>query len=87
MNDKFKNIFGNYTDKQKSEFKKEHEERLKRQRKSLLHCKIPDWTEQGGMVEFWINKDNTFESMDSRFDNERIKQGIEIFYKNWVLNK
>jgi hypothetical protein len=87
MNDKFKNIFGNYTDKQKSEFKKEHEEKLKRKEKSLLHCKIPDWTDQGGIVEFWINKDNTFESMNSRFDNERIKKGIEMFYKNWVLNK
>ncbi len=50
-----------------------------RRAKSNWHCSIPDWTGSGGMVDFWINDDGTYECMDSRIDDQKIREGIRRF--------
>ena len=74
-------MFGNLTDEEYAEMTKEgqqkRKEMLERKEKSFYHCRIPDWTGQGGMVEFWINEDNSFESEDSRIQDKEIREGIE----------
>lgn len=50
-----------------------------RRQKSFYHCTIPDWTGSGGMVDFWINDDGTYECMDSRIGDAEIRQGIAAF--------
>ncbi len=31
--------------------------KAQRKAQSFQHCRIPDWTGSGGMVDFWINQD------------------------------
>jgi hypothetical protein len=67
------------------ESKQKHEEMLNRKNNSNFICRIPDWTGQGGMVEFWINSDNTFESEDVfGFESlESAKQSALEYFKNY----
>lgn len=51
--------------------------RAKRKAESYEHCRIPDWTGTGGMVQFWVNDDGTFEVEDGRFSDKDIREGIE----------
>ena len=74
---KFDSLFGHITEEQKAEAKKEYEAKQERKQKSFYHCSIPDWNGQGGMIEFWINEDNSFESEDSRIQDKEIREGIE----------
>lgn len=59
-----------------AEARQAREERMKRKAASFWHCRIPDWTGQGGMVEFWINEDGTFETDDGHIDDRMIREGI-----------
>jgi len=74
---KFDSLFGHFTKEQKAEAEKEYDAKQERKEKSFFHCRIPDWTGQGGMVEFWINDDNSFESDDSRIQDKEIREGIK----------
>jgi hypothetical protein len=89
MEDMFrKTIFGNLTDEEYEQMKVQAQEKkekmLKRKEKSFYHCRIPDWTGQGGMVDFWINEDGTFESEDSRIQDKEIRNGVKKFANDWV---
>lgn len=80
--DEFRKMFGNLTDEEyermRKKSQKEYTEKQARKVNSPFHCRIPDWTEQGGMVEFWINEDNSFECEDSRISDSNIRDGLLI---------
>ena len=79
MDNKFKSVFGEMTEAKKQvieEARQERGEKLIRKESSLTLCKIPDYR-QGGMIEFWINKDGSFETEDSRMDDRCIREQIE----------
>ena len=87
MSNKFESVFGKTSSlhqQAQDEKKKEREEMLKRKSESSFLCQIPDWTGQGGVLEFWINKDGTFESEDTRLSSEDIKDGIRKFANDWT---
>ena len=71
-NKKLNTLFGHISDEAMETGKIEMNERSKRKSDSLFDCRIPDWTGNGGMVDFWINDDGTFESEDSRIDDDKI---------------
>lgn len=84
----FRGMFKNLSDEEyKKIIEKAQENRkemLERKKKSLYHCRIPDWTGQGGMVNFWINDDGSFESEDSRIQDKEIRMGIKKFANDWA---
>jgi len=49
---------------------------LIRKESSLTLCKVPDYR-QGGMIEFWINEDGSFETEDSRMNDGYIREQLE----------
>jgi len=81
-------MFGNLTDEEYAEMTKEgqqkRKEMLERKEKSPWHFRIPDWTGQGGTIEFWVNDDGSFESEDSRIQDREIRKGIKIFANDWA---
>lgn len=84
---KFKSVFGELTEDRKEAIKQAEINRikmLKRKEKSFYHCRIPDWTGEGGMREFWVNKDGSFESEDSRIQDKEIRKGIKKFAEDWA---
>jgi hypothetical protein len=79
-NDFFRGFYSNLSD---TEYEKlmadsiqKAAEKQARKEASKFQCRIPDWTGQGGMVEFWINEDNTFECEDSRINDSMIREGL-----------
>ena len=54
------------------------EERTARRDASQLVCVLPDWTGHGGVVQFWLNPDGTYGSMDSRIDDKEIRRGMML---------
>lgn len=73
---KFDALFSEITEEAKAEAKIRIAEKQNRKNNSFFHCRIPDWQGQGGMVEFWINNDGTYESDDTRLDDSKIRDGI-----------
>lgn len=59
------------------EARKAREEKAKRKAASFWHCRIPYCLDGGGMLEFWINTDGTFEAEDNRIDDRMIRECIE----------
>lgn len=54
------------------------DERAARRDASQVRCSLPDWTGQGGIVEFWQNADGSYESMDSLVGDDEIRDGMRI---------
>jgi hypothetical protein len=84
---KFKSVFGELTEERKEAIRQvevKKAERLKRKRNSQFCCIIPDWTGEGGMREFWINEDGSFESEDDRIQDREIRRGIKKFAEDWA---
>lgn len=81
-------MMGNLTneeyDKVIAEAKTNRINKENRKNNSNTICKIPDWTGQGGMVEFWINDDNKFEA--ESFTHKQICQGLEILLQEAKYN-
>jgi hypothetical protein len=81
-----KTFYSHLTDTEYEQLKNEAAEAAKqkeeRKNKSKFLCRIPDWTGQGGMVEFWINDDNSFETIDSRINDSDIRDGLKALI-NW----
>ncbi len=80
MDKRFEALFGASTPEKKEAIeaaKIEMDARKLRKELSFFHCRIPDWRGQGGMVEFWINDDGSFETEDTRLDDTKIRDGVE----------
>jgi hypothetical protein len=76
---KFDALFSGITEEAKAEAKVRIAEKQERKNASLFHCRIPDWRGQGGMVEFWINNDGTYEADDA--NDSKIRDGIAAMLK------
>ena len=78
MEDMFREMMGNLTDEEYAEVmakgKKEYAEKMQRKSESKFQCRIPDWTDCGGMVSFWINDNGTFEA--ERHSDKDIRKGL-----------
>jgi hypothetical protein len=72
-----------WTKEETEELIQKMEAKEERKNKSYWHCRIPAWYSgnSGGMMEFWINDDGkniTFESDDSRINDELIRETLQI---------
>lgn len=79
----FKDIPKEELEKALEESRIERDSRLKRKEKSQLHCLIPDWTGNGGMVNFWINGDGTLES--ENYNDGEIKDLLKKFISKYDI--
>ena len=52
------------------------DERAARRDASQVRCSLPDWTGQGGIVEFWQNADGSYELMHIRVSDGEIRDGM-----------
>lgn len=80
MDKELREMMGNLSDEEFNRITNNAKENLKQQQirkgKSKFVCRIPDWIEQGGMIEFWINEDGSFETMDSRINDSDMRKEL-----------
>ena len=80
-NEVFETLFGHYTEDEVAESKQRWDAKMLRKSNSPFQCRIPNYPEVGGMIEFWINDDGTFECEDSRINHDKIRNLVKELLK------